>query len=358
VKKSYCIVGVFNFLILLLVSAVGCNIQIGDWARAKYEKTVHQQRILESGTTIKVGTSSGSININGAEVTDCEVVAKISVRAPTEQEAYEIAEDVEIILEQVGNVLTVKADKPHLSNNRSISISYDITVPKQTNVQCNSSYGALKLKSIDGDIIGKTSSGSINAENIEGSIDLHTSYGSVTCLDISGGDIKLKTSSGGIKLSMASFGECNLHTSYGSVTVDESDGDSINIHSSSGSINVTDADVKVTDVSTSYGHITCRQITTSNLTAKSGSGGIDIICSDSTPSDMTANVVTSYGSIDFVAPPDFSGEVELGTSYGSVRTDLPVTISGKVSKKNIAGMIGQGSGKLYLKTSSGSIKLK
>lgn len=357
-KKSYYVTGVFACLILLFVSVVGCNIQIGDWARAKFEKTVHQQRILEAGSTIKVGTSSGSITITGAEVTNCNVVAEICVRAPTEQEAYEIAEDVKIILEPVGKTLTVKADKPHLSNNRSISISYDITVPEQTNVQCNSSYGALKLKNIDGDVTGKTSSGSITAEDIEGSVDLNTSYGSVTCLDVSGGDIKLKTSSGGIKLSVASFGDCDLHTSYGSITADEFKGDSIKLHSSSGSINVTEAIVKETDVSTSYGHVTCRQITTTDLKARSGSGGIDIVCSDSAPSDMTANVVTSYGSIDFVAPPNFSGEVELGTSYGSVRTDLPITVTGKVSKKNIAGMIGQGGGKLYLKTSSGSIKLR
>ncbi len=357
-KKFYCSVGAFASFIWLLVFAVGCNIQIGDWSRAKYEKTVHQQTVIEHGSTIKVGTSSGSITITGAEVTDCDVVAEICVRAPTEQEAYEISENVKIILEPVGNTLTIKVDKPQLSNNRSISISYDITVPKQTNVQCNSSYGALKLTNIDGDVSGKTSSGSITAEDIEGSVDLNTSYGSVTCLDISGGDIKLKTSSGRIKLSIASFGDCDLHTSYGSITVDEFEGDSIKLHSSSGSINVTDACVKATNISTSYGHITCRQITTADLTAKSGSGGIDITCSDSTPSDITANVVTSYGSIDFIAPQDFSGEVELGTSYGSVRTDLPVTITGQVSKKRIAGTIGQGKGKLYLKTSSGSIKLK
>jgi hypothetical protein len=357
-RKPYCLIGIYASLILLLISALGCDIQIGDWARAKFEKTVHQQVTIEPGTTVKVGTSSGSITVTGAEVTDCEVVAEINVRAPSEQEAYEIAEDVKIILEPVGDTLTIKADKPRLSNNRSISISYDITVPMQTNVQCHSSYGALKLANIEGDTSGKTSSGSITAENIEGSVDLNTSYGSVTCFDISDGDIKLRTSSGGIRLSTASFGDCDLHTSYGSITTERIEGDSMKLHSSSGGINVIDASVKTTDVSTSYGHVTCRQITTTKLTAKSASGGIDITFSDSAPSDITADVVTSYGSIDFAAPPDFSGEVELGTGYGSVRTDLPVTVTGQVGRNRLAGTVGRGSGKLYLKTSSGSIKLK
>jgi DUF4097 and DUF4098 domain-containing protein YvlB len=59
-----------------------------------------------------------------------------------------------------------------------------------------------------------------------------------------------------------------------------------------------------------------------------------------------------------VAPPDFSGQVDMSTSYGSIRTERPITISGEVSKKKLKGTIGQGKGKLYLQTSSGSIKVK
>ena len=357
-KKTCCLIGAFGLCIWLLVIVVGCNIHIGDWAQARYERTIQRQSSLESGSTLKVGTSSGSITINGADVSDCDVVAEVNVRAPSEQEAQEIAEQVTIILEKSDKTLTIKADKPRVRNNRSINISYEITVPKQTIVQCNSSYGAIKLSNINGNVNGKTSSGSITAEDIEGSTYLDTSYGSVTCRNISDGDVKIKTSSGQIKLSTASFGSCDLNTSYGSITAGQLKGDSIKLHSGSGSINVTNASVQITDIYTSYGHITCREMTATNIEAKSSSGGIDIVCSDSTLPEITANVVTSYGSIDFRAPPDFSGEVELGTSYGSVRTDLPITITGEVSKKRLTGAIGQGKGKLHLKTSSGSIRLK
>lgn len=357
-KKARDLIAAFSFCLWLLVVVVGCNIRIGNIAHAKYQRTVEKQSSLESGSTLIVGTSSGSITINGAEVSECDVVAQISVRAPTEQEAQEIAEQVFIILEKSDKTLTIKADKPRLRNNRSISISYCLTVPRQTIVRCNSSYGAIKLSNINGNVNGKTSSGSITAENIEGATDLNTSYGSVTCRDVSGGDVKIKTSSGQIKFSKASFGNCDLHTSYGSITAGQLKGDSINLHSSSGSINITKASVQIADIYTSYGHITCREITAADITAKTSSGGIDIVCSDSAPSEMTANVVTSYGSIDFTAPAEFSGQVELATGYGSIRTDLPITVTGQVSKKKLTGTIGQGNGKLYLKTSSGSVRLR
>ena len=392
-KKKYYLIPALGFCLLLTIT--GCDFQFGNWGKAKYERTVQQQAPLDSGSTVVAQTSSGSITITGADVTDCNVVAHIRVQAPTEQEAQDIGEQVKIKLEQVGQTLTVKADKPRKKRRCSITISYDITVPKQTNIECASSYGPIKLGNINGNAKGKTSSGSISAEDIQGSAQLDTSYGSVTCMnisgdnikvksssgaitvenikgsteldtsygsitceDISGGDLKLRTSSGKIKLSKASGGDFDVHTSYGSIRADEITSKLLKLHSGSGGIDVTQASADSADISTSYGRITCRQLTTVDLTAKSGSGNIKIVCSDSTTPDINANVVTSYGSVDFEAPPDFAGSVDMATSYGSISTDLPITISGEISKKKLAGTIGQGNGKLYLKTSSGSIKIR
>ena len=357
-KKEHLIVLALGAWLCPLLIAAGCDIRMGGWTQAKYERSIEQQAPLAAGSIVVVKTSSGSVTITGADVADCSVVAEICGRAPTQQEAQELAEQVEIELEKVGDTLMVKANKPTTNGNRSISISYAIIVPRQTSVRCSSSYGAIKLSYINGSVSGRTSSGSIAAENIKGPTDLDTSYGSITCKEISDGDIKLKTSSGSIKLMDASFGVCDVHTSYGSIRSDKLDGDSITLHSGSGSINVTDTVADTANVSTSYGRITCRQITTENLTAKSSSGSIEVVCSDLTPAEIAASLVTSYGSIDFIAPPDFAGQVDMSTSYGSIRTDLPITISGQISKKELKGTVGTGQGNLHLHTSSGSIELK
>ncbi len=394
-KKNDWVIFTIGFYLLCLLPAGGCDIQIGDWSRAKYERTVQQREPLASGSTVVAETSLGSIKVFGSEVNDCNVTAKIVVQAPTEQEAQEIAEQVQIRLEQEGNTLTVKADKPHVKNNRSIGISYCLIVPKQTSIECSSAYGSIELGDIDGNVKAKTSSGSVKGRNIKGRVELDSSYGSVTCTDVSGdnirlksssgslqadrvqgsvvldtsygsitcndisnGDIKLKTSSGKISLSKAAFISCDIDTSYGSISSDELKGDSIKLHSDSGSINVTNASAGRINVSTSYGRIGCREITTADLAARSGSGSIDIAFSQSNPSEIAAEAVTSYGSIDFAAPKGFAGEVSLSTSYGSVTTDLPITIVGEVSKSKLTGTIGDGKGKLKLRTSSGSIKLK
>lgn len=345
---SFCLAGV--------ILPTGCDFQLGCWSQAKYERTIERQAPLTDGSTLVAKTSHGSVTVVGADVTDCTVVAEICGRAPTKEEAQELAEQVEIELENVGDTLTVKADNPRTRRNRSISISYTITVPRQTHLECSSAYGAIKIGDIIGNVRGKTSSGSITAENVEGSVDFHTSYGPITCKEMSDGDIQLKSNSGTIKLSNATFGECDAHTSYGSVVCEKLTGDSIKLHSSSGGVKVTTAGADAADLSTSYGRITCRNFTTPDLTAKSGSGNLDIVCSDS-PSDMTAILETSYGNINFTAPTGFDGQVDVSTSYGSVKTERPITISGRISKKKIKGTVGQGAGKLHLHTGSGSIRL-
>lgn len=393
--KNCWIISIVGLCIPALLTVAGCDIQIGDWHQAKYERTVQDQAPLAAGSTLVAETRFGSITVAGADVADCNVTAKIIGRAATEEEAQQIAEQVKIELEQAGETLKVVAEKPHVTQKQSISISYNITVPRQTNVRCGSAYGSVDLMDLEGTVKGKTSSGSIKADNIQGPVNLETAYGSVTCRDISGdnirlksssgsitaeniagpahietaygsvtckdfsgGDVMLKTSSGKITLLKASFGDCGLQTSYGSISTDGLKGNSIKLHSASGSITVKQASAKTADISTSYGRINCQQITANEIAAKSGSGNIDIVCSDKTPAEIIASAVTAYGSIEFTAPPNFAGQVELSTSYGSVRTDLPIMITGEVSKKKLAGTVGEGKGKLRLESRSGSIKLK
>jgi DUF4097 and DUF4098 domain-containing protein YvlB len=394
-NKHYRMFKAVSCCLCLLIIISGCDIQIGNWGQAKYERTVQQRAPLSPGSKLYAETSSGSITITGGDVTECSVIAEICGRAPTEEEAQLLVEQVKIELETAGDTMTVKAYKPPSGSRRSISISYDIIVPMQTSIECASSYGAIELANIKGQTSGQTSSGSIEAKNIEGPVNLDTSYGSVkcrnitgenitvksssgsitaeiikgptqlttsygsiTCTDMSNGDIKLKTSSGKIKLSNASFGDCDAHTSYGSIVSGKLKGKSIKLHSGSGSISVTESSADTTNLSTSYGRITCRQISTNDITARSGSGNLDIACSDSTPGQIVADLVTSYGSIDFAAPQDFAGQVDLSTSYGSIKTNRPITINGQISKKKLNGTIGEGNGKLHMQTSSGSINLQ
>jgi len=339
-KSNYFTKVSLGCLLCLLTAMVGCCcINIGDWGKEKYEKTERLSAPLAAGGILAVETDVGSITITGADVADCNVTAEICVKAPTEKEAQQIAEQVKIQLEQVGETLTIKIEKPRVKKKRSIRVSFNIIVPKQINIECASSRGPTELTNIKGNVKGKTSRGSITAENIHGSLELNTSRGSITCKDISSDNINLETSRGNVRLSKASCGSLKLKSSRGNINVSESTADMANI-------------------SSSRGHITYQNVTTTDLTANSSRGNINIAYLPSAAGEITANITASRGNVRFVAPPSFSGQVELTTSRGSIKTDLPITVQGKITEERIKGTIGEGKGILRLKTSRGSIEIR
>lgn len=281
-KRHYTRKLVLTCLLCSMIVIPACCFNIGCWARAKHERAEEVSGPMEPGMRLEAETRYGSVTVCGDEVAECSVRAEICARAPSEDEARELAEATKIKLETIGETVRVAADKPLLKHNRSISINYDITVPRQTSIECESSYGGIEVSDIEGDVRCETSYGSIVTENTRGKLELDTSYGGIICSQISSGQVS----------------------------------------------------------------------------AKSGYGSIEIECSASCPADMSAEAKTSYGSIDFTAPANFAGEVEISTSYGSIRTELPVTVRGELSKKRIKGTVGQGQASVRLRTSYGSIKLR
>jgi len=330
-------------LAFVLLSVAGCIVIDGGGCNfhAKFERTVELQHPMQAGSTLAVSTASGSIDVTGQETDQVQVTATIQARAATEEEAQELAEQVEIRFQEAGDKLVVKADRPNnLRWNRSISISYVITVPRQTHVECDSASGSLKLRDLTGNVNARTASGSVEGTQIKGFVRLHSSSGSVHCENASGGDVDLDTASGGVRLSNASdVGTCRAHSSSGSVRVQHVQADLIRMDSGSGGV-------------------TAEDVTCSHLNARSGSGHVSVAFAPSTPSNVVVDLGTGSGGINAVMPPAFAGRVDLSVASGSVHINQPVTVQGDIGKRHVTGTIGEGTGSLSAHTGSGSIDVR
>ena len=148
----------------------------------------------------------------------------------------------------------------------------------------------------------------------------------------------------------------NCKTSYGQVELKNITGNIV-AHTSFGQINADNITGKI-ELNTSYGEVDCEKITTDDFLAKSSFGKIDIDFTDACPADMTVKVNTSFGNIKEDIPSYFAGGVIVETSFGKIKTDLPITIKGEFGKDRFSGKIGDGSGKLDLKTSFGEVTIK
>ena len=187
-------------LLCLLIVAAGCCFNIGSCAmRAKYERTVQLSAPLSPGSSFAAQTHNGSITITGADVTDCNLTATITARAITEEDAKKLAERIKIKLEPWGDKLTTKIDKPTFRFNQSVSVSLDVTVPNNTDLELTTHNGSIRITDITGRLNATTHNGKVTAEQISGTIELHTHNGSVICREVSG-DTQLKTHNGSVKL--------------------------------------------------------------------------------------------------------------------------------------------------------------
>ena len=330
-------------LAFVLLSVAGCIVIDGDgWSgQAKSERTVELQHPMQSGSTLAVSTASGSIDVTGADTDQVQVTATIQARAGTEQEAQELAEQVEIRFQESGDKLVVKADRPNnLHWNRSISISYVITVPRQTHVDCDSASGSLKLRDLTGNVNARTASGSVEGAQIKGFVRLRSSSGSIRCENVGNGDVDLDTASGGVRLSDASdVGTCRAHSSSGSVRLQHVGADVIRMDSGSGGV-------------------TAEDVTCSHLNARSGSGHVSVAFAPSAPNNVVVDLGTGSGGINVRMPSAFAGRVDLSVASGSIHIDQPITVRGDIGKRRISGTIGEGAGSLSAHTGSGSIDVR
>ncbi|MBN2316965.1 MAG: DUF4097 family beta strand repeat protein [Sedimentisphaerales bacterium] len=196
-KNRHAIHMTLSSMLCLAVLLAGCCINFGCVMLGKYERTVELSAPLSSGSTFVAKTHNGSITIHGADVTECRLTATIVTRAANDEEAEELSDQVEVTLVPSGDRLTAKIDQPTRLINKSVSVSYDILIPNERNLELTSHNGAVHINDIIGRINATTHNGKMNAENISGSTVLTTHNGHVTCKDISG-DSTLHTHNGGV----------------------------------------------------------------------------------------------------------------------------------------------------------------
>ncbi|MFZ0035110.1 MAG: DUF4097 family beta strand repeat-containing protein [Sedimentisphaerales bacterium] len=168
----------------LLIAAflTGCCINIGDLWNSRYEKTEHLSAPFAPGQTLYLQNNIGEITVTGADVTDCNVTVTITTRATTTEKAEKLAEEVRIKLEPSDNKLYIRVEKPDRISKHSITIDYNITVPKQTALQLATNIGEIKIANTTKPIKVEANIGAVSCEEITGDINIQTNVGEIKVL--------------------------------------------------------------------------------------------------------------------------------------------------------------------------------
>jgi hypothetical protein len=308
---------------LLPVLALGALLVAPAALQAKITRVVEKTFTVQAGGSFKGSTQGGDITIRTGDVSTVHIVAKQVIRASTEQEADELLSHLDLTMEQSGNDVTAESKYEKrpvgswFSNWPPVNVSFEVTVPRNFNLNLNTSGGDIKAESVKGDVRARTSGGNLTFDRVEGEIDAHTS----------GGDIVLKEGTARAKLG----------TSGGDVRVDRAGGP--------------------TEVSTSGGDITINSV--AQLLSANTSGG-NVHATLTEPLKQDTILSTSGGDVRVKVVKGAGFELDASTSGGDVRAEgLTITIAkGGVGRSRLAGTVNGGGPRLKLRSSGGDISVQ
>ncbi|MHA4812225.1 DUF4097 family beta strand repeat-containing protein [Flavitalea flava] len=284
-------------------------------------------------------TSGGSVHVTGSDGVDIKVEVFVQsgngrlMGLSKEEIQKRMDENYELTITLSDNQLTVKA-KPRgddIDWKRSLSISFNILVPRNVSTNLSTSGGSISLNSLSGTQDFRTSGGSLHVEDLSGKIKGRTSGGSIHIKN-SRDNIDLGTSGGSISAANCT-GTIQLETSGGSLTLDDLKG-TITATTSGGSVHGGTIGGELS-THTSGGSITLRDLSCS-LDASTSGGHIDAEIKEL---GSYVKLRNSGGHISLTIPKDKGLDLKL---FGNIKAGKLEKFSGTVEKSKIEGTLNGG----------------
>ncbi|HUK46060.1 MAG TPA: DUF4097 family beta strand repeat-containing protein [Terriglobales bacterium] len=314
--------------IAITVSAL-CALPASAAVRGQFDRTLQ----VNGSVDLQVETGSGSIEVHRGDTNQVHVVGRIVASEWFDSSAEERVKRLENNppIQQSGNDIRIgHIDDPELRHN--ISISYDVTVPANTQLHASSGSGSQTISDITGPVEATTGSGDLKCSSIGGSLRAHTGSGSI---DVEGanGSVYARTGSGSINaLNVA--GGFDGQTGSGHLKLEQSAPGSVRAETGSGGLELRN--VK------------------GSLQAQAGSGDIEV------DGEATGGwtVHTGSGSVDLRLPQNASFDLDAHTGSGSIDLSHPVMVQGSIGRREVKGKVGGGGVPVEVQTGSGSIRIE
>lgn len=171
-----------------------------------------EQTIAATGSLAVDGKRNGGVSVKGWDRREVLVRSKIQSWGNTKAEAVTVAEQVLVV---TGNS-NVYAEGPTTNGNQSWSVSYEVFVPRNSNLSLKAHNGGISITSVRGQIEFSTTNGGVNLRNLAGNVKGTTKNGGVN-VDLEGNrwdgeGLDVTTTNGGVNLRMPENYSAHLET--------------------------------------------------------------------------------------------------------------------------------------------------
>jgi hypothetical protein len=174
---------------------------------------IKEQTLPASDATIAVdGMMNGGVSIKGWERNEIFMRAKIQTAAPTQTEAEALVGQIRI--ETVGS--KISAAGPGNRDNAWWSVSYEVFVPRRSNLSLKTNNGGISIADVTGRLEFSALNGGVSLKRVGGSVKGGTTNGGLS-VELSGdrwdGEaMDVSTTNGGVSVSIPENYSAHLET--------------------------------------------------------------------------------------------------------------------------------------------------
>ena len=287
-------------------------------AAADSHDPFEQQLTIADTFKLDVNTGSGSIEITSGPGRDVIVIGKVKPnRSGLFRSAAGADEAVQAVIENPPVELSGDTLKVGYIDDRSIrrrvSISYEIVVPADTEVEAKAGSGSIKVANIATSVEVRSGSGRLRLNDIGGAVKAESGSGSIRAEGVAGA-FTASAGSGGIYLSQTGPGDVNVSTGSGGIEL-------------TGIVGA--------------------------LKASAGSGRIRVDGQQTGDWKLGAG----SGSVRIGLPDDAAFTLDAETGSGGIDVEHPLTVEGRISRRHLRGEVRGGGHELRINTGSGGIHI-
>jgi hypothetical protein len=186
----------------------------GGQEDGRYTVAVEKSETLAAAPLERINPSpNGAAIIHGSDRSDVAIRACIHATAPTDQEARSLASQIQIS-KGAGDI---EPDGPRSERERHWSVSYEIWLPKQSNLDVKTVNGGIKIADVRGTIETSNVNGGVELLRLAGEVKSSTVNGGVKVelggATWEGNGLSVSTTNGGIRFSVPESYSANVETS-------------------------------------------------------------------------------------------------------------------------------------------------
>jgi DUF4097 and DUF4098 domain-containing protein YvlB len=183
------------------------NYSSGD--RMQY-RDLRESTVPATGEVSVSGGQNGGVRVIGENRSDILVRACVQTWGTTDAEAKAVASNIRI---ETGG--TIKAEGTP-AENKNWSVSFELTVPRNSNLNLTAHNGGISIENVDGSIQFETTNGGVHLNELAGDVRGRTTNGGLH-IELSGNSWKgngldVQTINGGVSLELSSNYAAHIET--------------------------------------------------------------------------------------------------------------------------------------------------